>query len=161
MLSAMAASTGGPGTCTTPSVASASVIECATVNAVTVAIRTRKLRHNEDESENEQQMVIAKEDVFDAMREVCACDGERSAGRCDLQPRSRGMNERGRARAIACLYAHEHVGDGCLQPDELDALAAKAARHDDDSPFDNRVDELAQPGLDDGAHPVRELQDHR
>ena len=71
------------------------------------------------------------------------------------------MNERGRARAIACLYAHEHVGDGRLQPDELDALAAEAARHGDDSPFDNRVGEFAQPGLDDGAHPVGELENHR
>ena len=42
MLSAMAASTGGSGTCTTPSVASARVIECASVKAVTVVISTRR-----------------------------------------------------------------------------------------------------------------------
>ena len=42
MLSAIAASTGGPGTCTTPSVASASVIECATVKAVTVMTSIRR-----------------------------------------------------------------------------------------------------------------------
>ena len=35
--------------------------------------------HDEDERENEQQMVVAKEDVFDAMHEVGASDGERSA----------------------------------------------------------------------------------
>ncbi len=49
----------------------------------------------------------------------------------------------------------------CLQTDELDALAAKAARHGDDSPFDNRVGEFAQLGFDDGAHPIGELQNHR
>ena len=37
MLSAIIASTGGPGTCTQPSVAATSVMLCATVNAVTVA----------------------------------------------------------------------------------------------------------------------------
>ena len=40
----MAASTGGPGTCTTPSVASASVIECASVKAVMVHTSARVLR---------------------------------------------------------------------------------------------------------------------
>ncbi len=44
MLSAITASTGGPGTCTTPRVASASVIECASVNAVMVMRSTRRLR---------------------------------------------------------------------------------------------------------------------
>ena len=44
MLSAIAASTGGPGTCTKPSVARARVIECATVKAVTVTSSTRKFR---------------------------------------------------------------------------------------------------------------------
>ena len=99
--------------------------------------------------------------MLDAVHEVRARNGERSAGRDDLQPRARGMNERGRARAIACLYAYEHVGDGRLQTDELDALAPEAARHGDDSPFDNRVGEFAQPRFDDGVHAVGELQNHR
>ena len=51
MLSAMAASTGGPGTCTTPSVASASVIECASVNAVTVVTSIRRFGDDQDERE--------------------------------------------------------------------------------------------------------------
>ena len=64
------------------------------------------------------------------------------------------MNERRRARAVAGLYAYEHVGDGGLQSDELDALAVEAARHGDDSPFDNRVGEFAQLGFDDGAYSI-------
>ena len=44
MLSAMAASTGGPGTWTKPSVAAASVMLCATVNAVTVSATRRQSR---------------------------------------------------------------------------------------------------------------------
>ena len=41
---AMAASTGGPGTSTKPSVAAASVMLCATVNAVTVSATRRQSR---------------------------------------------------------------------------------------------------------------------
>ena len=61
-------------------------------------------------------------------------------------------------RAIARLNADEHVGDGRLQPHELDALAAEPAWRGNDLPFDDRVGEFAKPGLDDGAHSVGELQ---
>lgn len=44
MLSAIMASTGGPGMRTTPRVAKARVIECAIVNAVIVARSARTLR---------------------------------------------------------------------------------------------------------------------
>ena len=72
-------------------------------------------------------------------------------GRRDIQPGARGMNERGRARAIARLYPHEHVGDGGLQAHELDALAPRPPGTVDDPPFDDRVGKSARPGLDEVA----------
>ena len=44
MLNAMLASSGGPGTCTTPRVARLRVIECASVKAVTVIMHRRRAR---------------------------------------------------------------------------------------------------------------------
>jgi hypothetical protein len=44
MLSAMLAATGGAGTCTMPSVAAASVMLCATVNAMTAHASARRRR---------------------------------------------------------------------------------------------------------------------
>ena len=49
-----------------------------------------QIAHDEDERENEQQMVVTQEDVFDAVRQVRPGDGERSAGRHDLQPGREG-----------------------------------------------------------------------
>jgi hypothetical protein len=53
------------------------------------------------------------------------------------------MNERGRVRAIACLHAYEHVGDGRLQPNECYALTRQATGRLDETPFDQGVRQLA------------------
>ena len=63
--------------------------------------------------------------------------------------------------AIARLDPHQHIGDGGLQAHELDALAAEAARRGDDPALDNRVGQLAQPGLDEVACTIGKLQNDR
>ena len=72
MLSAITASTGGRGTCTNPSVAAASVMLCATVNAVTVLTSRQRAAHDEQQRQHEQQMIDAEQDVLDAEREIDA-----------------------------------------------------------------------------------------
>ena len=88
MLSAIAASTGGPGTCTTPSVASASVIECATVNAVMVRAEHASAANDQDERQHEEQMIEAEEDVLDPVREIGAHHRERPARSRRSRPRA-------------------------------------------------------------------------
>ena len=66
MLNAMVPSTGADGTCTTPSVASASVMLCATVNAVIVFYEQAHAVHNENKREDKEQMVDAEKNVLDA-----------------------------------------------------------------------------------------------
>ena len=55
MLSAIVASTGAAGTWTKPSVAAASVMEWATVKAVTVASSFRTVAHEQHEAEHERR----------------------------------------------------------------------------------------------------------
>ena len=121
MLSAMAASTGGPGTRTTPSVASARVIECATVKAVMVRKSTRRSANDQDERQHEEEMIEAEEDVLDPVREIGTHYRERSAGGRDFDPRLRRPDDRGRARTVSERHPHQHVRDGALQSGELDA----------------------------------------
>ena len=70
MLSAIVASTGGPGTWTTPSVASARVIEWAIVNAVIVQDEHADAAHDEHQREHEQQVIVAEQDVLDAVQQI-------------------------------------------------------------------------------------------
>ena len=63
MLSAMAASTGGAGTSTTPSVARLRVIECASVKQGPQ--QHPAAAHDENKREHEQQVVEAEQDVLD------------------------------------------------------------------------------------------------
>ena len=72
MLSAIVASTGADGTCTKPSVASASVMLCAMVNAVIVFTSNGDAAHDEHEREHEKQMIDAEENVLDAEDEISA-----------------------------------------------------------------------------------------
>ncbi len=60
ILNAIAASTGADGTCTYPSVASASVMLWATVNAVTVLTNSHVPRVMMSKRQHEQQMIDAK-----------------------------------------------------------------------------------------------------
>ena len=74
MLSAIAASTGGTGTRTTPRALSASVTECASVKPVIVTQDAAPRPGDEQKAHREQKMVVALEDVPDAQSEVVACD---------------------------------------------------------------------------------------
>ena len=87
MLSAIAASTGGPGTSTKPKVAAESVMLCARVKAVTVS--AMRFQPREDERQDEEQMIDAEKDMLDAQPEIGGCDlatGPRARG-----PRMRGL----------------------------------------------------------------------
>ena len=66
MLSAIVASTGARRHGTKPSVASASVMLWATVNAVTVLISIQGPRSISSSAEHEQQVIDAEQDVLDA-----------------------------------------------------------------------------------------------
>ena len=85
--------------------------------------------HDQHQREDEQQMVVAEQDVLDAVR-----SRRRRRPRWALAPRqsratvARDGRASSSARAVAKLHAREDVGDGGLQPDELDALAGEAAR---------------------------------
>ena len=69
MLSAITASTGADGTWTKPSVASASVMLCAMVKAVTVFTSSQSAR-DEEQRQHEEQMIDAEQDVLDAEPEI-------------------------------------------------------------------------------------------
>ena len=88
MLSAIVASTGGPGTCTTPSVARLSVIECAMVKAVMVHNSTLPAAHDQDQSKHEQQMVKSEKNVLDSVQDVGTRHRQQSGRGRDLNPRA-------------------------------------------------------------------------
>ena len=111
MLSAIIASTGGPGTCTQPSVAATSVMLCATVNAVIVDDDALAAAHDQQQRQHEQQVIDAAQDVLDAEHQVGPGDlaSARSALDDELRPlRQQALDLAG---AVAAFDAHDHVGD--------------------------------------------------
>jgi hypothetical protein len=66
MLRAIAASTGRDGTATNPSVASASVMLWASVNAVMVFRQHRGTLHEQEQAKHEEQVIDPEQDVLDA-----------------------------------------------------------------------------------------------
>ena len=52
--------------------------------------------------------------------------------------------------AVQHLHAHQHVRDGCLKPDELDALAGQSLGAGvEDAAFDKGIGQLLRGRLDD------------
>ena len=120
-----------------------------------------QVRHDEDQREHEQQMVVAEQDVLDAVHEVGARNGERPRAGGDLHPGQRGMDERRRTRAIARCDPHQNIGDRGLQAHEFDALAPEAAGRGDYPTLDDRVGQLVQPRFDEGVRTFGKLQKDR
>ena len=161
MLSAIMASTGGPGKCTSPSVAKLSVIECATVKAVIVQNSIRRPRTIRIKSKHEQEMVESEKDVLDSMQDVGARYREQSRRGSDLYPRAVWTHQSGRDGAVAHLYPHQHVGDCQLQAREFDALSRQPARpRVDPATFDERVREFAHDGVLEVLHTAWKLEDN-
>ncbi len=82
---------------------SASVMLCATVNAVIVFTSIQRRAHDQQQAEHEQQVIDAEQDVLDALREEDARGGQRAARGRDLEPRLRRTDELGRVRAVEPL----------------------------------------------------------
>ncbi len=127
MLSAMIASTGAEGTCTKPSVASASVMLCAMVNAVIVFTSKPDAAHDEHEREDEEQVIDPEEDVLHAEHEVTARRRSRGFLRENERRRVRPQQPRDDA-PIGERDAHEHIRHRRLQAMHRDLPAIESAR---------------------------------
>ena len=88
--SAIAASTGFGGTWTKPRVAAAKVMLCATVKAVMALIKLPRVPGNQNESEHEEQMIDAEQNVLDAELEIGSGDGPAALTSRDRCPRRTG-----------------------------------------------------------------------
>ena len=118
--------------------------------------------NDQDERQHEEEMIEAEEDVLDPVREVGPDDRERPARGRDLHPRLGGVHQRRRTGAVEQGDPHQHVGDGGLEPHELDALPGDAALPRIDRPtLHQRVRELLHRRLRDVADAVRDLQHDR
>ncbi len=134
------------------------MIEWAIVKAVIVQQEHSCAAHDQHQREDEQQMVVAEQDVLDAVQQEGAGDRERSGSRGDLDPRLGGMDQRRRVLAVLQLYAHQHVGDRRLQSREFDPLASKSAGRFDHAPLDQRIGQLLRVRTGDIAHAFRQRE---
>ena len=105
----------------------ARVIECATVNAVIVFTQHPAILHDQEQSEDEEQMVRPKHDVPDPVDDVRAEELHRRLLGGDLDPGLRRPHDRGPGPAVEHLDAHEDVRDRGLQPGKFDALPGEPA----------------------------------
>ena len=127
MLSAIIASTGGPGTCTQPNVAATNVMLCATVKAVIVSDDAPAAAHDQQQCEHEQQVIDTAEDVSDTEHEI---------GPRDFAEPGRALNDELGAlrqqsldltRTVGAFDADDHVGDAAGDAVDRELLAGEAA----------------------------------
>ena len=92
------------------SVASASVIECAIVNAVTTGQKRSSVLDDEHEGQDEEQMVVTREDVLDPhdeescrARRPCRGGGARGSTRRPIRSWRQGRDASGRRRGCRRL----------------------------------------------------------
>ncbi len=103
-------------------------------------------------------MVVAQQDVLDAMHQVRAGDREGSRTRYDLDPRLRRVDQGCRVSAIAQLHAHEDVGDRALEAGEFDAFTGEPTGHIDHTTLDQRIRELLHMWIGDVARALRQRE---
>ncbi|MNM69350.1 hypothetical protein D3C81_809430 [compost metagenome] len=80
------------------------------------------ITHQQQESEDEQQVIEAHQDVLDTMNQKCTGHRKRSRRGRDLYPGLRRVDEGGRQTAVQARDTHQHIGDARLQADEFNTL---------------------------------------
>jgi hypothetical protein len=120
--------------------------------------------NNQHQRKHEQQVVVAEQDVLDAVRNVRPGDSERPCTGHDFNPWLRRTDQRRRVLTAEQLHTYQDVGDRGLQSREFDALARKPAGYLDHATLDQRIVEIADRRLDDaaglGGQPQRHGQPH-
>ena len=113
-LKAIEASTGFYETCTNPRVASASVMLCATVKAVTVYKTARAIGENH-QRQNKKKMVNS-EYVFDPRQRDNHPQRGASMAWHSTRTTVGRVNQSGRFLTVQRLHPDEDIGDRCLKP---------------------------------------------
>ena len=135
MLSAMDASTGGPGTCTNPSVAAGQRETMRGRERGDRADQAPGTIHQQHKSEHEEQMIEPAQDVLDAQHRV-RCDHLEPAG---TRTSHEAWTHRDHALELdAAVQAHqprEHVDSRFREVREHDGLSVEPARYADAPPL--------------------------